>query len=129
MTKYKDQGYEELPQGAISGTVIAEVVKKAAMQVEGVKGFSGRFFDDVVEGIPESFGLKRIPGITVKRKKNSLGIHIYVIVTLDRNLVTLGKEIQKTVANALLLMLGIKATYINVKIEGVIYKPQGASNE
>lgn len=129
MTKYRDSAYEEVPHHSASATVIAEVVKKAALQVEGVKGFSGRFFDDVVESIPESFGLKRIPGITIKRKKNSLGIHIYVLVTLDRNLVTLGKEIQRTVANALKLMLGIEATYINVKIEGIIYNPQGVKND
>lgn len=103
----------------LSDTVIATVTEKATLQVEGVCGFSARFYDEVVDGITERFGQKRTPGIAIKQSKKGVEITIYVIVELQKSLVELGKDIQNTVGAALSLMLDIHNYTINVNIVGI----------
>lgn len=108
----------------IGDKVIAEVVQRAALQVKGMQGFSIRFYDEVVEGLSERFHLKRFPGITIKRKKG-LAIHLYIIVSLERNFIELAHEMRTTITNALMLMLNVKPLRINIKIEGINYNSKG----
>ncbi len=106
-------------QTKISRSVIATVVEKVVLQVDGVAGLSHRFYDEMVEGITERFGQTYQPGISVKRKNGNIIIKIYIIASFHKSLLAIGKDVQDTVDSALALMLDLHDCEINVRIVGL----------
>lgn len=113
----------------VTNNVIIDVVERAVFQTEGVWRLSSRFYDEVVEGITEKFGSKRKPGIGIKNTKNGLEVNVYIIVNLSRNFISICNDMQANIYNALQLMLDIKASTINISIEGVHLEIEGEGNE
>lgn len=103
----------------VADSVIASIVEKVTLQVEGVSGFNARFYDEMVDGITERFGQKRATGIAVKQSKKEIEITVHIVVTLERSLIELGQDVQETVSSALSLMLDIQHPIINVHIDDI----------
>lgn len=112
----------------VTDTAIASLVEQTVLSIDGVSEFSHRFYNDVMDGITERFGTKRVPGITIKHTKKTLKINIYIIVALKRNFIELSNEIKLKVYTSLNTTFQIKPDVININIEGVNLSSKGDLN-
>lgn len=111
----------------VSEHAIANVAQIAALRVPGVKSFSVRLYDEVVDEITERFGQKAIRGINVKQhKQGGMDISLFLIMDYDINLMETAREVQKSVGDDLKMMFDIEDARIHIRVEGIHYE-QGAT--
>lgn len=100
----------------IADDVIATIVGKATLEVNGVHSMSGGF----VGGISEVFGKKcYTKGIKVDNGEKGLKIDINIIVEYGARIPDVAYEIQNRAKKAIENMTGLTIEEINVHIQGV----------
>lgn len=105
----------------IANDVVATIAGLAATEIEGIAGMSG----GIAGGIAELLGRKNLTkGVKVEVGESEVAIDIYIIVEYGSIIPQVAQKVQDKVKNAVESMTGLKAKFINVHIQGVIF-PQG----
>ena len=104
----------------ISEDVIVAIIAHAISEVEGVVGLNGKPGADIVEVIGKKNKGKGAK-ITVS-EKGAVSIDCNITVNYGTNVVTVAKEAQKAIINALEPLAAIKIGAVNVNVCGIVRK-------
>lgn len=102
----------------VSNDVIATIVGGAATEIFGIVGMASR--KQVRDGLNEI--LKRdnyAKGIEVRQENNQIIIDVYIIVSYGIKITEVSRNVQERVRYQLKSKLGIKASSVNVYVQGV----------
>lgn len=102
----------------VSNDVIATIVGGAATEIFGIVGMASR--KQVRDGLNEI--LKRdnyAKGIEVRQERDQVIIDVYIIVSYGIKITEVSKNVQERVRYQLKSTLGIKASSVNVFVQGV----------
>ena len=109
-------------------SVIASIVRKAAMSVEGVLrlGTSSR-----VDNLAEIVGSKKIQdrAITVEMNENSVSVEVRVILLYGVLIPQVASELKNAVAGEIFKLAGMKVDHVNVVIMDLEDSPDGEDGE
>lgn len=115
--RFDDQ--PELGEIKINHTVVASIVRLAALQVSGVAGVGG----GLVDGISELFAKRRESdhrGVKVTESEDdTYGIEIRLVITYGAEIGKTAYEVQVAVRKQVIAMTGKNVARIDVIIEGV----------
>lgn len=125
------------PTGANSEDVKIEISDDAILQLivhtiesmPEIHSLSTRFYDNVMEGITRNFLGKKVPGISVKNKKDILEINIYINARYGCKLNDTARHLRQALQQELLNTLGIKSTRIDIHFENLIIAEEENHNE
>jgi uncharacterized alkaline shock family protein YloU len=127
-TKPKGQNEEEGVDGEvrINHSVIANVIRISAQEVDGVASVGGSFFG----GIAELFSRRDTErGVTVREDENGRYIiGVRVVLYFGMPLTEVAARIQRNVANQIFYMTQKEVAQVNVTIDGVKVRDGSKSN-
>ena len=104
--------------------VIATIAGLAAVDIPGVAGMSGGF----VDGFTELLGRKNLSkGIKVEVGTEEVAVDIAIVVEYGTPVPEIAQNIQMAVMKAIETMTGLKVVEVNLKVQGIKFKEQGAS--
>jgi len=102
---------------SVAPNVIETIARIATEEVEGVAG---------VGGVPVSGAASllkpKLPGVEIGREDDVLLVSVYVTASYGVKLPALGERIQKAIADALGMQLGIKSVQVDVYIESLEFE-------
>ena len=103
----------------ISEDVIAEIVSRAAAEVDGVAGLDVKPGSDIAELIGKNWG----KGVRITIGQNDeLYIDCNITIVYGQSVVTVSKAVQYAVKNALEAMAGVKIAEININVCGIVQR-------
>ena len=100
----------------ISEDVIADIIARAIIEVEGVEGLEMKPGFDIAELIGKNWG--KGMKITISQD-NELSISCNVIINYGQPVVSVAKNIQDAVTSAVESMTGVKVAVVDVNICGI----------
>ena len=101
----------------ISEDVIAAIVAHAVTEVEGLVGLSVKPGADIVDMI----GVKNWgKGIKVTIDEDTVSIDCNVLIAYGQSIVSVAKNAQETITNAVEPMTGVKVSAVNVNVCGIV---------
>ena len=104
--------------------VIATIAGLAAVDIPGVAGMSGGF----VDGFTELLGRKNLSkGIKVEVGTEEVAVDIAIVVEYGTPVPEIAQNIQMAVMKAIETMTGLKVVEVNLNVQGIKFKEQGAS--
>ncbi|WP_161877634.1 Asp23/Gls24 family envelope stress response protein [Alkalibacterium sp. MB6] len=102
----------------MSNDVISTVVGGATTEIFGVVGMASR--NQVKDGINEILNRDNYSrGVIVRQEEEDIAIDVHIIVSYGTKITEVSKNVQERVAYQLENDLGIKATSVNVFVQGV----------
>ncbi|MDR5658192.1 Asp23/Gls24 family envelope stress response protein [Serpentinicella sp. ANB-PHB4] len=109
----------------IAEEVVATIVGLAATEVAGVAGMSG----GLANGIAEKLGKRSLSkGVKLEISSNEVAIDLYIIVDYGTKIPDIAWDIQSNVKKVVETMIGIKATEVNIHVQGVNFPQESKSN-
>ena len=104
--------------------VIATIAGLAAVDIPGVAGMSGGF----VDGFTELLGRKNLSkGIKVEVGTEEVAVDIAIVVEYGTPVPEIAQNIQMAVMKSIETMTGLKVVEVNLNVQGIKFKEQGAS--
>lgn len=109
-------------------SVIASIVRKAAMSVEGVLRLGT---SSLVDNLAEIVGSKKIQdrAITVEMNENSVSVEVRVILLYGVLIPQVASELKNAVAGEIFELAGMKVDHVNVVIMDLEDSPDGEDGE
>lgn len=109
-------------------SVIASIVRKAAMSVEGVLRLGT---SSLVDNLAEIVGSKKIQdrAITVEMNENSVSVEVRVILLYGVLIPQVASELKNAVAGEIFKLAGMKVDHVNVVIMDLEDSPDGEDSE
>lgn len=109
-------------------SVIASIVRKAAMSVEGVLRLGT---SSLVDNLAEIVGSKKIQdrAITVEMNENSVSVELRVILLYGVLIPQVASELKNAVAGEIFKLAGMKVDHVNVVIMDLEDSPDGEDGE
>lgn len=109
-------------------SVIASIVRKAAMSVEGVLRLGT---SSLVDNLAEIVGSKKIQdrAITVEMNENSVSVEVRVILLYGVLIPQVASELKDAVAGEISKLAGMKVDHVNVVIMDLEDSPDGEDGE
>ncbi len=109
-------------------SVIASIVRKAAMSVEGVLRLGT---SSLVDNLAEIVGSKKIQdrAITVEMNENSVSVEVRVILLYGVLIPQVASELKNAVAGEIFKLAGMKVDHVNVVIMDLEDSPDGEDGE
>ena len=109
-------------------SVIASIVRKAAMSVEGVLRLGT---SSLVDNLAEIVGSKKIQdrAITVEMNENSVSVEVRVILLYGVLIPQVASELKNAVAGEIFKLAGMKVDHVNVEIMDLEDSPDGEDGE
>ncbi len=109
-------------------SVIASIVRKAAMSVEGVLRLGT---SSLVDNLAEIVGSKKIQdrAITVEMNENSVSVEVRVILLYGILIPQVASELKNAVAGEIFKLAGMKVDHVNVVIMDLEDSPDGEDGE
>ncbi len=109
-------------------SVIASIVRKAAMSVEGVLRLGT---SSLVDNLAEIVGSKKIQdrAITVEMNENSVSVEVRVILLYGVLIPQVASELKNAVAGEIFKLAGMKVDHVNVVIMDLEDSPDGENGE
>lgn len=109
-------------------SVIASIVRKAAMSVEGVLRLGT---SSLVDNLAEIVGSKKIQdrAITVEMNENSVSVEVRVILLYGVLIPQVATELKNAVAGEIFKLAGMKVDHVNVVIMDLEDSPDGEDGE
>ncbi len=109
-------------------SVIASIVRKAAMSVEGVLRLGT---SSLVDNLAEIVGSKKIQdrAITVEMNENSVSVEVRVILLYGVLIPQVASELKNAVAGEIFKLAGMKVDHVNVVIMDLEDSPDGEGGE
>lgn len=109
-------------------SVIASIVRKAAMSVEGVLRLGT---SSLVDNLAEIVGSKKIQdrAITVEMNENSVSVEVRVILLYGVLIPQVASELKNVVAGEIFKLAGMKVDHVNVVIMDLEDSPDGEDGE
>ena len=109
-------------------SVIASIVRKAAMSVEGVLRLGT---SSLVDNLAEIVGSKKIQdrAITVEMNENSVSVEVRVILLYGVMIPQVASELKNAVAGEIFKLAGMKVDHVNVVIMDLEDSPDGEDGE
>jgi len=102
----------------MSSDVISTVVGGAATEIFGIVGMASR--NQVRDGINEILNRENYSkGVIVRQEDKDIAVDVYIIVSYGTKITEVSKNVQERVGYQLEHDLGIKATSVNVFVQGV----------
>lgn len=102
----------------ISEEVISTMVRTAVTEVEGVAGLST---NPGIE-LAELLGIKSIPkGIKVQIVDDTIKVDAIILVRYGCNIVTVARNVQDSVTEAVHAIIGIDKAEVNVHVSGIAF--------
>jgi uncharacterized alkaline shock family protein YloU len=102
----------------INHSVVASIVRLAALEVSGVAAVSGGFVDGIAERLFSKKGGES--GVRVEEDEGGdYRIEIHVILRFGVELAAVAKEIQQRIADQVEKMTSTSVAHVNVFIDGV----------
>ena len=117
--KNEDVNKEENAENGIeiSNDVIAVIAGVAVSEVQGVASMSGGFAGGITEVLSGKKNMAK--GIKVDKTENTAKIDVNIIVEYGSRIPDVAFEIQNRVKKSVENMTGLKATEVNVHVQGV----------
>lgn len=109
----------------ISDEVVSTITGIAASKVKGVVTMGGGLAD----GIAEFLGKKSERGVRVEMGESEVKLHLAVVLEYGRNIPQVALEVQQQVKKAVEEMTGLRASVVNVSIQGVQVPGAGDQKE
>lgn len=113
----------------ISDGAILQLILHTIEAMPEIHSLSTRFYDNVMEGITRNFLGKKVPGISIKHKKDILEINVYINVRYGCKLNDTARKLRQNLQHDLLAMLGIESTRIDIHFENLIIAEEENRNE
>lgn len=109
-------------------SVIASIVRKVAMSVEGVLRLGT---SSLVDNLAEIVGSKKIQdrAITVEMNENSVSVEVRVILLYGVLIPQVASELKNAVAGEIFKLAGMKVDHVNVVIMDLEDSPDGEDGE
>ena len=109
-------------------SVIASIVRKAAMNVEGVLRLGT---SSLVDNLAEIVGSKKIQdrAITVEMNENYVSVEVRVILLYGVLIPQVASELKNAVAGEIFKLAGMKVDHVNVVIMDLEDSPDGEDGE
>lgn len=109
-------------------SVIASIVRKAAMSVEGVLRLGT---SSLVDNLAEIVGSKKIQdrAITIEMNENSVSVEVRVILLYGVLIPQVASELKNAVAGEIFKLAGMKVDHVNVVIMDLEDSPDGEDGE
>lgn len=109
-------------------SVIASIVRKAAMGVEGVLRLGT---SSLVDNLAEIVGSKKIQdrAITVEMNENSVSVEVRVILLYGVLIPQVASELKNAIAGEIFKLAGMKVDHVNVVIMDLEDSPDGEDSE
>ena len=109
-------------------SVIASIVRKAAMSVEGVLRLGT---SSLVDNLAEIVGSKKIQdrAITVEMNENSVSVEVRVILLYGVLIPQVASDLKDAVAGEIFKLAGMKVDHVNVVIMDLEDSPDGEGGE
>ena len=109
-------------------SVIASIVRKAAMSVDGVLRLGT---SSLVDNLAEIVGSKKIQdrAITVEMNENSVSVEVRVILLYGVLIPQVASELKNAVAGEIFKLAGMKVDHVNVVIMDLEDSPDGEDGE
>lgn len=102
----------------MSSDVISTVVGGAATEIFGIVGMASR--NQVRDGINEILNRDNYSkGVVVRQEDKDIAVDVYIIVSYGTKITEVSKNVQERVGYQLENDLGIKASSVNVFVQGV----------
>ncbi|SFB87590.1 Uncharacterized conserved protein YloU, alkaline shock protein (Asp23) family [Alkalibacterium subtropicum] len=102
----------------MSSDVISTVVGGAATEIFGIVGMASR--NQVRDGINEILNRDNYSkGVVVRQEDTDIAVDVYIIVSYGTKITEVSKNVQERVGYQLEHDLGIKASSVNVFVQGV----------
>lgn len=103
----------------ISEDVVAEIVRCAISEVEGVAGLSNTAGAELAELI----GIKTISkGVKIQFTEGKIIVDAIITVAYGCNIVKVAEKVQEAAMNALLSTTGIADVQVNVHVSGISFE-------
>ena len=113
----------------ISDGAILQLILHTIEDMPEIHSLSTRFYDNVMEGITRNFGGKKVPGISIKHKKDVLEINVYINARYGCKLNDTAQHLRKNLQRDLFAMLGIESARINIHFDNLIIAEEENRNE
>ncbi len=112
---------KELGTINIADEVIAIIAGMSAVEIEGIYSMSGGF----AGSLANMLGRKNLSrGVKVDVEENEARINLYIIIKYGSSIPDIAWKIQDNVKNTVEGMTGLKATEVNVHVQGVEFPGQ-----
>ena len=103
----------------ISEDVISTMVRTAITEIDGVAGISNTAGAELAELI----GIKTVSkGIKVQIVDDTIKVDAVILVRYDCTIVSVAKDVQNSVSEAVKAITGIDKTEVNVHVSGVVFE-------
>lgn len=103
----------------ISDSVLANVAKIAALNVDGVQGINSTLVDTFVGGMSERLGKKSVRGVAAKIVDGNATVDIYLIVKYGIHIPTIARRVQLAIKESVESMIEPTSIVVNVYVESI----------
>ena len=103
----------------ISEDVISSMVRNAISEVEGVAGLSNTAGAEIAELI----GIKSVnKGVKVQFSEDRIVVDVILTVSYGSNVVSVARQVQEKVINAVQVATGMENAQVNVHVSGIAFE-------
>ena len=103
----------------ISEDVISTMVRSSIEEIDGVAGLSNTVGAELAEVI----GIKSLSkGVKVQIVDDTIKVDAVILVRYGCNIVSVAKDVQNSVSEAVKAITGIDNTEVNVHVSGVVFE-------